>query len=143
MTSQCTADGRVVVSVNLTAGVTVSGLGENITSAAGTGRTPIVRYLAPGYYEWLATPPAGAVMAVADRGVVDMAACAALPPPTLVPSPAPVPTRVPDAIPDTGADLEAMRGLAAPQMMGLSLGFLSLGLLCLGLGLVVIALRRK
>ena len=140
VTSQCTTDGRVVVSVGLTAGVIVTGLGEAITSATGTGNSPIVRYLTPGFYEWLATPPTGSVMVV-DRGVVDMRTCAALPAPTSIP--APVPTRVPDAIPDTGADLEDARVLAAPQMMGVSLGFLSLGLLSLGLGLIVIAVRRR
>jgi hypothetical protein len=139
---QCTADGRVVVSVGLTAGVLVVGLGNDITSATGTGANPIARYLPPGRYEWRATPPTGSVMDV-DSGVVEMAACAALPTPTLVPVPAPVPTRVPVAFPDTGTDLEDARVLAAPRMMGISLGFLSLGLLSLGLGLIVIALRRK
>ena len=137
---QCAADGQVVVSVDLTAGVIVSGLGEAITSATGTAGNPIVRYLAPGRYEWQATPPAGSLLDV-DHGVVEMTACVALPTPTLVP--VAVPTRVPVVAPDTGADLEDARVLAAPQMMGISLGFLSLGLLSLGLGLIVVALRRK
>ncbi|MBP7689957.1 MAG: DUF3494 domain-containing protein [Thermoflexales bacterium] len=141
VTSQCLADGRVIISVGLTAGVIVSGLGEAITSAAGTGSTPIVRYLAPGYYEWRATPPVGSVMVVIDHGVVDMTTCAALP--TATPPPAPVPTRVPEAIPETGTDFETVRVFAAPQMMGISLGFLSLGLLSLGLGLIAVALRRR
>ena len=81
---QCAADGRVVVSVDLTAGVIVSGLGEAITSATGTSGNPIVRYLAPGRYEWRATPPAGSLLDI-DHGVVEMAACAALPTPTLIP----------------------------------------------------------
>lgn len=137
--SQCTTDGRVVVSVGLTAGVIVSGLGEDITSATGTGNNPIVRYLAPGRYEWRATPPVGSLLDV-DHGVVDKATCAlAIPTPTLVP--VVVPTAA--VFPVTGADLEDARVLAAPQMMGVSLGFLSLGLLSLGLGLIVVALRRK
>jgi hypothetical protein len=140
VTYQCAADGRVVVSVDLTAGVIVSGLGEAITSATGTAGNLIVRYLAPGRYEWQATPPAGSLLDI-DHGVVEMTACVALPTPTLVP--VAVPTSVPVVAPDTGADLEDARVLAAPQMVGISLGFLSLGLLSLGLGLIVVALRRK
>jgi hypothetical protein len=140
---QCATDGRVVVSVDLTAGVIVSGLGEAMTSATGTSGNPIIRYLAPGHYEWRATPPAGALMDV-DHGVVEMAACAALPTPTLVPvAPTAVPTKVPVAFPVTGADLVDVPTLAAPQMTGVSLGFLSLGLLSLGLGLIVVATRRR
>jgi hypothetical protein len=140
---QCAADGRVVVSVDLTAGVIVSGLGEAITSATGTSGNPIVRYLAPGRYEWRATPPAGSLMDV-DHGVVEMAACSALPTPTRVPvAPTAVPTKVPVAVPITGADLVDVQTLAAPQMMSASLGFLSLGFLSLGLGLIVLALRRR
>jgi hypothetical protein len=137
---QCANDGRVIVSVGLTAGVIVSGLGEDITSAAGTGNNQIVRYLSPGYYEWRATPPAGSVLDV-DHGVVDKATCsaAAIPTPTLVP----IAPSVPVVIPVTGADLGDARVLAAPQMMSVSLGFLSLGFLSLGLGLIVFALRRK
>ncbi|CAG0932556.1 Ice-binding protein [Thermoflexales bacterium] len=137
---QCTTDGRVVVSVGLTAGVIVAGLGEDITSAAGTGNNQIVRYLSPGYYEWRATPPAGSVLDV-DHGVVDKATCSApaVPTLTLVPS-API---VPVVIPVTGADLGDSQVLIDPQTMGLSLGFLSLGFFSLGLGLIVLTLRRK
>jgi len=143
VTYQCAADGRIVVSVDLTAGVIVSGLGEAITSAAGTAGNPIVRYLAPGRYEWQATPPAGSLLDI-DHGVVEMTACVAFPTLTQIPiAPTAVATKVPIVVPDTGADLEGTRVLAAPQMMGVSLGFLSLGLLSLGLGLIVIALRRR
>lgn len=137
---QCAADGRVVVSVGLTAGVIVSGLGEDITSATGTGNNPIVRYLSPGHYEWRATPPVGSVMDV-EHGVVDKATCS--PPP--VPTPALVPTvvRVPVVFPATGADLEDAPVLDAPHSMIVSLGLLSLGFLSLGLGLILFALRRK
>jgi len=139
---QCAADGRVIVSVGLTAGVLISGLGADITSPTGTGNNPIVRYLAPGHYEWRAIAPAGAVLDV-DRGVVEMPLCSAIPTPTLLPTPAPVPTRVPAAFPDTGADFEDTQRLTTPQMMSVSLGFMSLGLLSLGMGLIVIALRRR
>jgi type VI secretion system secreted protein VgrG len=139
---QCAADGRVIVSVGLTAGVLISGLGADITSSTGTGNNPIVRYLAPGHYEWRAIAPAGAVLDI-DHGVVEMPLCSAIPTPTLIPTPAPVPTRVPVAFPDTGANLEDAQRLTTPQMMSVSLGFLSLGLLSLGMGLIVVALRRK
>jgi hypothetical protein len=137
--SQCAADGRVVVSVGLTAGVIVSGLGEDITSATGTGSNPIARYLSPGYYEWRATPPAGSLLDV-DHGVVDKATCTpAIPTPTTAPVVAPTAA----VFPVTGADPGEARVLAVPQMTSVSLGFLSLGLLSLGLGLIVVALRRK
>ena len=138
---QCANDGRVVVSVGLTAGVIVSGLGEDITSAAGTGSNPIVRYLSPGHYEWRATPPAGSLMDV-DHGVVDKTCSApAIPTATLVPVVAPtiVPTGMPVALPISGADLRN----DAPQFTSVSLGLLSLGFLSLGFGLILFALRRK
>ncbi len=137
---QCANDGRVIVSVGLTAGVIVSGLGEDITSATGTGNNQIVRYLSPGYYEWRAAPPAGSVLDV-DHGVVDKATCSAAPIPT--PTLVPIVPSVPVVIPVTGADLGDARVLAVPQMVSMSLGFLSLGFLSLGLGLIVFALRRK
>jgi hypothetical protein len=143
---QCANDGRVVVVVGLTAGVIVSGLGEDITSAAGTGNNPIVRYLSPGHYEWRATPPVGSLLDV-DHGVVDMATCSApvIPTATLVPVVAPitVATRVPVVYPAAGADLGDVRASAAPQMMSYGLGLLSLGFLSFGFGLILFALRRK
>jgi hypothetical protein len=137
---QCATDGRVVVNVGLTAGVIVSGLGEDITSAADTGSNPIARYLSPGYYEWRATPPAGSLLDV-DHGVVDKPTCSTPASPTSTPAPIVAPTAA--VFPVTGADLGEARVLAAPQMMSVSLGFLSLGFLSLGLGLIVFALRRK
>jgi hypothetical protein len=137
---QCTVDGRVVVSVGLTAGVIVAGLGEDITSATGTGSNPIARYLSPGYYQWRATPPTGSLLDV-DHGVVDKATCSA----PAAPTPALVPTvvRVPVVIPVTGADLGDARVQVAPHALGVSLGLLSLGFLSLGLGLILLAVRRK
>jgi type VI secretion system secreted protein VgrG len=138
--SQCTADGRVVVSVGLTAGVLVTGLGEDITSAAGTGSNPIVRYLSPGNYAWQASPPIGSVLDV-NQGIVDQAICSAAPAP--IPTLVPVAANAPVVIPATGADRGDAHVLAAPQMMSVSLGFLSLGFLSLGLGLILLAVRRK
>jgi hypothetical protein len=137
---QCANDGRVAVSVGLTAGVIVYGLGENITSATDTGNNKIVRYLSPGHYEWRATPPAGSLLDV-DHGVVDKATCSA----PVVPTATPVPTvaKVPVVIPVTGTDLGGAHVLAAPQSMSVSLGLLSLGFLSLGFGLILLALRRK
>src|SRR5512143_103216 len=131
---QCATDGHVVVRVGLTAGVIVSGLGEDITSATGTGNNQIVRYLSPGHYEWRATPPAGSLMDV-EHGVVDKATCnaAAIPTPTRVP----IAPSIPVVIPVTGADLGDARVQVAPPELGVSLGFLSLGFLSLGLGLIV------
>lgn len=139
---QCAADGRVVVSVSLTAGVVISGLGADITSSTGTGNNPIVRYLAPGRYEWRAIAPTGSVLDVVDHGVVEMPLCSAIPTPTLRPTLAPVPTRIPVAFPDTGANLTDTQQPTAPQLISVSLGFMSLGLLSLGMGLIVVALRR-
>ncbi len=137
---QCAADGRVAVSVGLTAGVIVSGLGEDITSATDTGSNQIVRYLSPGYYEWRAAAPAGSLLDI-DHGVVDKATCSA----PVIPTATPVPTvaKVPVVVPVTGTDLGDTRVLAAPQSMSVSLGLLSLGFLSLGFGLILFALKRK
>lgn len=138
--SQCTPDGRVVVSVGMTAGVLVTGLGEDITSAAGTGNNPIVRYLLPGNYAWQASPPRGSVLDV-NQGVVDQATCSAAPAP--LPTSVPVAPSAPAVIPATGADLGDARVQVAPHALGISLGLLSLGFLSLGAGLIVFAVRRK
>jgi type VI secretion system secreted protein VgrG len=137
---QCADDSRVVVNVGLTAGVIVTGLGEDITSATGTGNNPIVRYLSPGYYEWRASPPTGSVLDV-NHGVVDKATCSA----PAAPTPASVPTvvSVPVVIPATGADLGDARVQVMPPALGVSLGLLSLGFLGVGLGLILFAVRRK
>lgn len=137
---QCAADGRVAVSVGLTAGVIVSGLGADITSATDTGNNKIVRYLSPGHYEWRAAAPAGSLLDV-DHGVVDQATCSA----PVIPTATPVPTvaKVPVVIPVTGTDRGGARVLAASHSMSVSLGLLSLGFLSLGFGLILLALRRK
>jgi hypothetical protein len=137
---QCTADGRIVVSVGLTAGVLVVGLGDDITSATGTGANPIARYLPPGRYEWRASAPVGSTLDV-NQGVVDQPSCSL---PT-TPTPALVPTvsRPPVVVPITGADLRDAQMQAAPHALGVSLGLFSVGLLCLGLGLILFAVRRK
>jgi len=137
---QCTADGRVVVRVGLTAGVLVVGLGDDITSATGTGANPIARYLPPGRYEWRASAPVGSTLDV-NHGVVDKTTCS-LP---ATPAPALVPTvvRAPVVVPVTGADLGDAHMQVAPHAVGFSLGLLSLGFLSLGLGLILFAVRRK
>jgi hypothetical protein len=137
---QCTADGRVVVSVGLTAGVLVVGLGDDITSATGTGANPIARYLPPGRYEWRASAPVGSTLDV-NQGVVDQPSCS----PPATPTPALVPTvvRVPVVVPVTGADLGDAQMQVAPHALSFSLGLFSVGFLCLGLGLILFAVRRK
>lgn len=76
VTYGCETDGRLAVTVGVSAGVTVYGLGGNISSAADTGDTGrIVRYLSPGHYEWRATPPEGKYMLDVDHGVIDVPAC--------------------------------------------------------------------
>ena len=137
---QCTADGRVVVSVGLTAGVLVVGLGDDITSATGTGANPIARYLPPGQYEWRASAPVGSTLDV-NHGVVDQPSCSL--PATATPALVPTVSRPPVVIPVTGADLGDAHVQAAPHALGFSLGLLSLGFLSLGLGLILFAVRRK
>src|SRR5579859_3476085 len=59
VTYPCSTDGtHVVVTVGLSAGVIVYGLGDDITSAVDTGDTGrIVRVLPFGHYDWHAVPP--------------------------------------------------------------------------------------
>ena len=124
----------------MTAGVLVVGLGDDITSATGTGANPIARYLPPGRYEWRASAPVGSTLDV-NHGVVDKTTCS-LP---ATPAPALVPTvvRAPVVVPVTGADLGDAHMQVAPHAVGFSLGLLSLGFLSLGLGLILFAVRRK
>src|SRR5207244_1827080 len=70
----CVGDGRVDVTVSLTAGVTVYGLGDDITSSQASSQ--IVRNLPAGHYEWHATAPAGSFILDVDHGVIDAVACA-------------------------------------------------------------------
>ena len=76
VTYECATDGRLAVTVGVSAGVTVYGLGGDITSSKDTGDTGrIVRYLSPGRYEWHATPPTGKYLLDVDHGVIDVPAC--------------------------------------------------------------------
>lgn len=73
----CATDGRLAVTVGVSAGTVVHGLGADITSSTDTGNDKIVRYLSPGHYEWTATPPAGKYLLDADHGVINVPSCAA------------------------------------------------------------------
>jgi Ice-binding-like len=73
--SGCAVNGQGPVTVGLSAGVIVYGLGADITSATDTGLNKIVRNLPVGHYEWHATPPAGHYMQATASGVVDIVAC--------------------------------------------------------------------
>ena len=76
VTDECTTDGRLAVTVGVSAGVTVYGLGGDISSSVDTGDTGrIVRYLSPGRYEWHATPPTGQYLLDVDHGVIDVPIC--------------------------------------------------------------------
>jgi hypothetical protein len=71
----CATDGSVVVTVGMSAGVIVYGLGAPITSAVDTGDNKIVRTLPAGHYAWQAVPPAGHYMVDTASGVVDSTVC--------------------------------------------------------------------
>jgi hypothetical protein len=135
----CSTDPKVVtVTVGLSAGVIVYGLGADITSGTDTGANKIVRVLPFGHYAWNAVAPAGHYLVSVPNGSVDAFLCPAAGTATTVPGATAAPTVVPVLIPVTGADLAAVHALAGRQLMQISLGFLGLGLLVLG-----IALRRK
>lgn len=137
----CVDDGRVAVTVGLSARVTVYGLGDAITVGQDTGENRIVRYLTPGRYEWHATPPAGHYMLDVDHGVIDVANCtpAAIAAAALIPAPvATVAGVAPVLFPATGADSAEAQALASRQAVRLGLGALGLGLVLAGL-----TLRRK
>lgn len=146
----CTDDGRVAVTVGLSAGVTVHGLGDAITASQDTGENRLVRYLPPGRYEWNATAPAGSFLLDVDHGVIDAAICA---PVVLTVAPGATPgtttTDTPTTtVTDTAATAEAT---ALAVLIPVTGGDLStgqparVGLAALGLGLVALgfALRRK
>jgi hypothetical protein len=132
----CSTDGtRVVVTVGLSAGVIVYGLGADITSATDTGANKIVRILPFGHYAWHAVPPPGHYMQTASSGVVDAFLCPSSAPPGATGVPTASATAVPPLIPVTGADLAGGRALAARQMMQGRLGLLGLGLVLIGIAL--------
>ena len=128
--NDCAVNGLGAVRVGLSAGVIVSGLGADITSATDTGANKIVRFLPVGHYAWHATPPAGHYMQTADSGVVDIVVC-----PTASGAGA---TAVPVLIAATGGDPAGDRALASRQMLQVTLGLVGLGLVAVGF-----ALRRK
>jgi hypothetical protein len=133
----CSTDSKIVtVTVGMSAGVIVYGLGADITSATDTGANKIVRVLPFGHYAWHAVAPAGHYLVAVPSGVVDAFLCPASAGATAVPTAGA--TAVPVLIPVTGADLAAVHALAGRQVMQVSLGFLGVGLLVLG-----IALKRK
>ncbi len=141
----CAVDGQAAVYVGMSAGVTVYGLGADITSATATGANKIVRYLPVGHYAWHATPPAGHYMLTADSGVVDIVTCAVTTPqavvgPTSVGTPPVTPAATPVLVlvPATGGDQAELRALAARQGIRVGFGALGLGLVALGF-----TLRRK
>jgi hypothetical protein len=132
----CSTDpATVVVTVGMSAGVIVYGLGDPITSATDTGANKIVRVLPFGHYAWNAVPPAGHYLVAVPNGVVDAFLC---PGASVAATAVAVATTVPVLIPATGVDLAEARALAARQLLHVSLGFFGLGLVLLG-----IVLRRK
>jgi len=139
---ECVDDGRVAVTVGLSAGVTVYGLGADITSVQDTAENRIVRYLPPGRYEWHATPPSGHYMQNAAEGVVEAAECSSAATAAAAFTPTPGVTAAsaaaPGLLPVTGVDLAEVRALASRQWMRMGMGALGLGLVLLGF-----MLRRK
>jgi Ice-binding-like len=131
----CSTDGQVVVTVGMSAGVIVYGLGAAITSATDTGANKIVRVLPFGHYAWNAVPPPGHYLVSVPSGVVDAFLCGSSSTPGATGVPTASATAVPPLIPVTGADLAGGRALAARQMTQGRLGLLGLGLLLLGIAL--------
>jgi hypothetical protein len=129
-----TAATTVTVTVGLSAGVIVYGLGADITSASDTGANKIVRVLPFGHYDWHAVAPAGHYLVAVPSGVVDAFLCPSSAPGATA-APTASATGVPVLIPATGADLPADRALAARHLMQGSLGLLGLSLVLLGVAL--------
>ena len=127
----CSTDGtQVVVTVGLSAGVIVYGLGADITSATDTATHKIVRTLPFGHYDWHATPPAGHYMLDVASGVINPVVCSSFGPGATATA-----TGVPALLAVTGADLTGDHTLAARRLMQGSLGFLGLGMMLLGVAL--------
>lgn len=138
----CSTDPKVVtVTVGMSAGVIVYGLGADITSATDTGANKIVVVLPFGHYAWHAVAPAGHYLVSVTSGAVDAFLCpsgSATAVPGAIAAPTAGSTAVPVLIPVTGADLAAVHALAGRQVGQVSLGLLGVGLVLLG-----IALRRR
>jgi Ice-binding-like len=77
VTYPCSTDGtHVVVTVGLSAGVIVYGLGDDITSATDTGPNGrIIRILPFGHYDWHAVPPPNHYMVDVAAGAIDPVVC--------------------------------------------------------------------
>jgi Ice-binding-like len=143
----CSTDpATVTVTVGLSAGVIVYGLGADITSATDTGANKIVRVLPFGHYAWHAVAPAGHYLVSVTSGVVDAFLCpSSVPGATAAPTASATgvpttsgtasPTAVPVLIAVTGADLAGGNSLAARRLLQGSLGFLGLGLVLVGVTL--------
>jgi len=145
VTYPCSTDGtHVVVTVGLSAGVIVYGLGDDITSATDTGDTGrIVRILPFGHYDWHAVPPALHYMLDVAAGAIDPVKCPSSAPAGATGTPPTGPTAVatasatgaPVLMGVTGAVLAAGNSLAARRLLQGGLGFLGLGLVLTGVGL--------
>ncbi len=131
----CSPDAKTVtVTVGMSAGVIVYGLGADITSATDTGTNKIVRVLPFGHYDWHAVPPAGHYLVAVSSGVVDAFLCPSSAPGATA-APTASATGVPVLIAVSGGDLMEGRALAGRQLLQGSLGFLGLGLVLVGIAL--------
>jgi type VI secretion system secreted protein VgrG len=142
--TECAVNGQGRVLIGMSAGVTVYGLGADITSAVDTGPNKIVRFLPVGHYDWHATPPANHYMQTASSGSIDIPECGtpgaggtAVPGATNAAAVTLAPTAPAELIlvPATGADLAGEAALASHRWLRVGLGAVGLGLVCLGFGL--------
>jgi len=146
VTYTCAENGIIPITVGLSAGVIVYGLGEAITSDHDTGEAKIVRYLPIGHYDWQAVPPEGHYMVDTDHGAIDGVACGSASVTAVPATPAsPLPTSAvavtpipPILIPITGADFAGEQELVSRQWAYALLGALGFGLMLIG-----VVLRRK